>query len=145
MLEGSCHWKALKVSGCVFCVRGQGVGAMKVKHSPLATTAPGHGETPGGAEPCPLLACEGPGDCFTHDSHETAALTVTQLCGQPGPTNVKDSFERTKSRRRRGPKNTSTLAELEEAPSPPETSREEEETIKARDKGDSWGEVLVEY
>ena len=70
---------------------------------------------------------------------------MTQLCGQPGPTNVKDSFERTKSRRRRGPKNTSTLAELEEATSPPETSREEEETIKARDKGDSWGEVLVEY
>ena len=72
------------------------------------------------------------------------ALTVTQLCGQPGPTNVKDQFERNKSRRR-VPKNTSTLAELEEAPSPPETSREEEETIKARDKGDSWGEVLVEY
>ena len=113
--------------------------------SRLATTAPGNGETPGGAESCPLLACEGPGDCFTHDSHETAALTVTQLCGQPGPTNVKYLSERTKSRRRRGPKNTSIVAELVEAPSPPEASREEEETIKARDKGDSWGEVLVEY
>ena len=118
---------------------------MQVTPSHLATTVPGHGESPGSAEPCPLLACEGPGDCFTHDSHETAALTVTQLCGQPGPTNVKYLSEKTKSRRRRGPKNTSTRAELEEAPSPPETSREEEETIKARDKGDSWGEVLVEY
>ena len=118
---------------------------MQVTPSPLATTVPGHGESPGSAEPCPLLACEGPGDCCTHDSHETAALTVTQLCGQPGPTNVKYLSERTKSRRRRGPKNTSTVAELVEAPSPPEASREEEETIKARDKGDSWGEVLVEY
>ena len=118
---------------------------MQVTPSPLATTVPGHGESPGSAEPWPLLACEGPGDCFTHDSHETAALTVTQLCGQPGPTNVKDHFERTKSRRRRGQKNTSSVAELVEAPSPPEASREEEETIKARDKGDSWGEVLVEY
>ena len=138
-LEGS---KSFRV--CFLCAWAR-VGALQVTHSPLATTAPGHGETPGGAEPCPLLACEGPGDCFTHDSHETAALTVTQLCGQPGPTNVKHSFERTKSRRRRGPKNTSPLAELEEAPSPPETSMEEEETIKARDKGHSWGEVLVEY
>ena len=118
---------------------------MQVTPSLLATTGPGQGENPGSAESCPLLACEGPGDCFTHDSHETAALTVTQLCGQLGPTNVKDQFERTKSRRRRGPKNTSIVAELVEAPSPPEASREEEETIKARDKGDSWGEVLVEY
>ena len=118
---------------------------MQVTPSRLVKTAHGHGESPGSAELCRLLACEGPGDCCTHDSHETAALTVTQLCGQPGPTNVKDLFERTKSRRRRGPKNTSTLAELEEATSPPETSREEEETIKARDKGHSWGEVLVEY
>ena len=118
---------------------------MQVTPSRLATTAPGHGERPGSAEPWPLLACEGPGDCFTHDSHETAALTVTQLCGQPGPTKDKDQFERTKSRRRRGQKNTSSVAELVEAPSPPEASREEEETIKARDKGDSWGEVLVEY
>ena len=118
---------------------------MQVTPSHLATTAPGHGESPGSAEPCPLLACEGPGDCFTHDSHETAALTVTQLCGQPGPTNVKDQVERTKSRRRRGQKNTSSVAELVEAPSPPEASREEEETIKTRDKGDSCGMVLVEY
>ena len=128
---------------CFLCA-WERIGDRQVTPSRLATTAPGHGESPGSAEPCPLLACEGPGDCFTHDSHETAALTVTQLCGQPGPTNVKDSFERTKSRRRRGPKNTSTLAELEEAPSPPETSMEEEETIKARDKGHSWGEVLVQ-
>ena len=118
---------------------------MQVTPSRLVKTAHGHGESPGSAEPCPLLACEGPGDCFTHDSQETAALTVTQLCGQPGPTNVKDQVERTKSRRRRGPKNTSSVAELVEAPSPPEVSREEEETIKARDKGDSWAEVLVEY
>ena len=129
---------------CFLC-SWERVGATQVTPSRLATTAPGNGETPGGAEPCPLLAFEGPGDCCTHDTLETVALTVTQLCGQPGPTNVKDSFERTKSRRRRGPKNTSTLAELEEATSPPETSRAEEETIKARDKGDSWGEVLVEY
>ena len=114
-------------------------------HSPLATTALGNGETPGGTGPCHLLACEEPDDCCTHDSHETAALTVTQLCRQPGPTNVKDQFERNKSRRRRGPKNTSFVAELVEAPSPPEASREEDETIKARDKGNSWGEVLVEY
>ena len=118
---------------------------MQVTPSLLATTALGNGETPGGTVPCHLLACEGPGDCFTHDSHETAAVTVTQLCGQPGPTNVKDQFERTKSRRRRGPKNTSTVAERVEVPFPPEASREEEETIKARDKGDSSGEVLVEY
>ena len=118
---------------------------MQVTPSHLATTVPGHGESPGSAEPCPLLACEGPGDCFTHDSHETAALTVTQLCGQPGPTNVKDQVERTKSRRRRGPKNTSSVAELVEAPPPPEASREEDETFKARDKGDNWGEVPVEY
>ena len=117
---------------------------MQVTPSHLATTVPGHGESPGSAEPCPLLACEGPGDCFTHDSHETAALTVTQLCGRPGPTNVKDPFERTKSRRI-GPKNTSSVAELVEAPPPPEASREEDETFKARDKGDNWGEVPVEY
>ena len=129
---------------CFLCSWAR-VGALQVTHSPLATTAPGHGETPGGAEPCPLLACEGPGDCCTHDTLETAALTVTQLCGQLGPTNIKDQFERNKSRRRRGPKNTSFVAELVEAPSPPEASREEEETIKARDKGHSWGEVLVEY
>ena len=129
---------------CFLCACAR-VGALQVTHSPLATTAPGNGKTPGGAEPCPLLACEGPGDCFTHDSHETAALTVTQLCGQPVSTNVKDPFERTKSRRRRGQKNTSSVAELVEAPSPHEASREEEETIKARDKGDSWAEVLVEY
>ena len=138
-LEGS---KSFRV--CFLCAWAR-VGALQVTHSPLATTAPGHGETPGGAEPCPLLAFEGPGDCCTHDTLETVALTVTQLCGQPGPTNVKDSFERTKSRRRRGPKNTSTVAERVEVPSPPEASREEEETIKARDKGDSWGEVLLEY
>ena len=118
---------------------------MQVTPSRLATTVPRHGESPGSAEPCPLLACEGPGDCFTHDSHETAALTVTQLCGQSGPTNVKDQVERTKFRRRRGPKNTSSVAELVEAPSPTEASREGDETFKARDKGDSWGEVLVEY
>ena len=118
---------------------------MQVTPSRLLNTAHGHGESPGSAEPCPLLTCEGPGDCCTHDTLETVALTVTQLCGQPGPTNVKDSFERTKSRRRRGPKNTSTVAELVEASSPPEAGREEEETIKARDKGDSWAEVLVEY
>ena len=121
------------------------IGAMQVTPSPLDTTAPGHGETPGSAEPCPNLSCEGPGDCCTNDIYDTAALTVTKLCGQPGPTNVKDHFERTKSRRRRGQKNTSSVAELVEAPSPPEASREEEETIKARDKGDSSGEVLVEY
>ena len=118
---------------------------MQVTPSRLATTAPGNGKTPGGAEPCPLLACEGPGDCCTHVSHETADLKVRPLCGEPGPTNVKYLSERTKSRRRRGPKNTSIVAELVEAPSPPEASREEEETIKARDKGDSCGEVLVEY
>ena len=129
---------------CFLC-SWERVGATQVTPSRLATTAPGHGESPGSAELCRLLACEGPGDCFTHDSQETAALTVTQLCGQPGPTNVKYLSERTKSRRRRGPKHTSFVAELVEAPSPPEASREEEETIKARDKGDSWGEVLVEY
>ena len=137
-LEGS---KSFRV--CFLCAWAR-VGAMQVTPSPLATTVPGHGESPGSAEPCPLLACEGPGDCYTHDSHETAALTVTQLCGQPGPTNVKYLSERTKSRRI-GPKNTSSVAELVEAPSPPEASREEEETIKTRDKGDSCGMVLVEY
>ena len=118
---------------------------MQVTTPRLATTGPGLSETPGSAEPCPLLACEGPGGCCTQVAHETAAMTVTQLCGQPGPTKVKDQFERNKSRRRRGPKNTSSVAELAEAPSPPEASREEEETIKARDKGDSCGMVLVEY
>ena len=121
------------------------IGAMQVTPSPLDTTAPGQGETPGSAETCPLLACEGPGDCCTHVSHETADLKVRPLCGEPGPTNVKYLSERTKSRRRRGPKNTSIVAELVEAPSPPEASREEEETIKARDKGDTCGKVLVEY
>ena len=129
---------------CFLCACER-VGDRQVIPSRVATTAPGHGESPGSAEPCPLLSCEGPGDCCTNDIYETAALTVTKLCGQPGPTNVKDPFERNKSRRRRGPKNTSSVAELVEAPSPPEASREEEETIKARDKGDSWGEVLVEY
>ena len=129
---------------CFLCACER-VGDRQVTPSRVETTAPGHGESPGSAEPCPLLSCEGPGDCCTNDIYETAAVTVTKLCGQPGPTNVKDPFERNKSRRRRGPKNTSSVAELVEAPSPPEASREEEETIKARDKGDSWGEVLVEY
>ena len=129
---------------CFLCA-WERIGDRQVTPSRLAVTAPGHGESPGSAEPCPLLACEGPGDCCTHVLHEIAALTVPELRRKPGPTNVKDPFERTKSRRRRGPKNTSSVAEVVEAPSPPEASREEEETIKARDKGDSWGEVPVEY
>ena len=135
MLEGSCHWKALKVSGCVFCVRGQGVGAMKVKHSPLATTAPEHGETPGSAESCPLLACEGPGDCCTQVSHETAALTVRQLCGEPGPTNDNDLTERSKCPRKRDLKNTLCVTIPVEAASPPEATKEEEETPMAEEEG----------
>ena len=118
---------------------------MQVTPSHLATTAPGHGESPGSAEPWPLLACEGPGDCCTHDSHETAALTVTQLCGQSGPTNDNDPTERCKCPRRRDLKNTLCVTIPVEAASTPEATKEEEETIKARDKGDSWGEVLVKY
>ena len=138
-LEGS---KSFRV--CFLCAWAR-VGALQVTHSPLATTAPGHGETPGSAEPCPLFAGEGPGESCTHVSQETVALALRQPPGEPGPSNDNDTLERTKYRRRRGAKNTSTVTIRVEAASPPEASREEEETMKARDKGNSWGEVLVEY
>ena len=108
---------------------------MQVTPSLLATTGPGQGENPGSAESCPLLACEGPGDCCTQVSHETAALTVRQLCGEPGPTNDNDPPERNKCPRRRGSKNTLCVTIPVEAASPPEATKEEEETPMTEEEG----------
>ena len=120
-------------------------GALQVTHSPLATTVPGNGKTPGGAEPCHLLACEGPGDCCTHDSHETAALIVRELCGEPGPTNDNDLIERSKCPRRRDLKNTLCVTIPVEAASPPEANKEEEQTPMAEEEGKLWCEVIGQY
>ena len=117
---------------------------MQVTPSPLATTGTGLSKTPGSAETCPHVPGKGAGESCTHVSQETAALALRQPPGEPGPSNDNDTPERTKYRRRRGGKNTSTVTIRVEAASPPEASREEEETMKARDKGDSWGEVLVQ-
>ena len=120
------------------------IGAMQVTPSPLDTTAPGHGETPGSAEPCLLLACVGPGDCCTQVSHETAALIVRELCGEPGPTNDNVLTERSKCPRRRDLKNTLCVTIPVEAASPPEATKEEEKTPMAEEEGKCWGEVLGE-
>ena len=121
------------------------IGAMQVTPSPLDTTAPGHGETPGSAEPCLLLACEGPGDCCTHVTHEAGAQTVRQLCGEPGTTNDNDPPEKSKCPRRHGTKNTLCVTIPVEAASPPEANNEEEETPMSEEEGKLWGEVLGQY
>ena len=134
-----------KVSGSVYCVRGQGVGAMQVTPSTLPTTAPGYSEIPERAEPKHLIAGEGPCEPPTQVSHESAALVLGQQSGESIPTNDNDPAERIKSRRRRGLKKKSSEAVLVEAGSPPEAGREEEEKHEAREEGESWGEVLMEY
>ena len=138
-LEGS---KSFRV--CFLCAWAR-VGAMQVTPSPPATTAPGNGETPGGAEPSPLLACEGPGDCCTHVSHETGALSVRELCGEPGPTNDNDPPEKSKCPRRHGTKNTLCVTIPVEAASPLEANKEEEQTRMSEEEGKLWSEVLGQY
>ena len=107
-------------------------GTMQVIPSPVATTAPAHGETEESVEPSPLLAVEGPGEPSTPVSNETEDFALRQPYAEPGPTNDNNPPERTKCRRSYGTIKTSFVAGVVEGASTLESSREEEETPKAR-------------